>query len=335
MEALVSLAPERARVAVRSSLLVLLVVYTLSVAVCADSSGLGLQVAQYWSVVAALLGQTSLLWRLLVAPRSTVDCLSIQALGLLSLCYCARLLEVATSPPAPRSDRAAVGEDLAKLEEDLEEIYVVAPLALLSVVSLALALCQRRRRRAASPEVDDNPVFALCGEAFGADLLRRFEGPRLSAARLQGMAALPLALLEHVLLPLAALVVGVLLEGLIVLLGGGDGSASTLRLVLSSWRSALLALALLPQLRALLALRREEKTGVVVPPDLKYWLTSAGVGHLFSFLMALYTGVAGAAGARALLLVCQEGFSTAMLGELLVAHFSAKCRGEKRLVLPT
>lgn len=306
--------PPWARVPVRCALLGLNMALVVGVVVLAESSGVGWEVAESWAVAAALLGQAALLWRLLVRPRATVASLSLQSLGILAVCHWCRFLRASTW---------AGGE--AERKPAPPGVFFLAP-----VSSLGLLLAAWHRRELPFEGSPDREL-ALSGAAFGVELLRHFQGPRVLAARQRPLVAHSLAVLEQLVLPLAALPLGLLL---LAACGAPRGACRGLACgVAASWEQALEALAVLPQLHVLLALRGHDG-GVVVPPDLRHWLTSAAVGHLFAFATAAADVASRGTASGTLMLAAGEGFGAAVLGELLVAHFVAKCRGEGKLVLP-
>lgn len=286
------------------------------------SDDVGLEVATDWIVIAGTLGQTMLLYRLLARPKRTAARLHLQSLGTLAACNALRALGVAHWS--------------IRLREDLP---LSAALAGLSLASFCVALWHRREGPAVGVEGEDGMeerAFEVCATPFGAELVGRFWPARPGAARppLRG-------LLEQLVLPSAALVAGTLLEAATELgrasASGGPTPPSGWRRWAGSWHQALEALALLPQLRALLVLRREAGClgAVPVPPDLTYWLSSTAIGHCFALVTSLAKLRSGGRGATgALALVCGEGFNTVVLGELLFAHFSSKWRGDKKVVLP-
>jgi len=282
----------------------------------AADEGVGLEIAQYWIALTCFMSQASLLWHLVRCPRTTAPRLSVQCLGIFAVCHIFRLLGA------------------SRWSMDVMDLHFPSVNATLAVLVLGLAVWHRRSIHGGQDEPDAETVVKLSREPFGAELVRRLQGPGLAAACQRQPIGFLWSLLEHSVLPIAALLVGLLLE---LVLGLGSGQSRWPAWV-TSWHQSLETLALLPQLRALLALRTEgdgcKGSVLAVPQDLTYWLTCMAVGHFFAFITAVTDSLAPSSGHRAWVFAAGEGMNAAVLGELLAAHFRAKWLGQKNLILP-
>jgi len=282
----------------------------------AVDEGAGLEIAQYWIALTCFMSQASLLWNLVRRPRTTAPRLSVQCLGIFAVCHVFRLLGASRWPM------------------DVMDFHFPSVNAILAVLVFGLAVWQRQSIHGGKDDPDADPAAKLSGEPFGAELVRRLQGPGLAAACQRQTIGVLWSFVEHSVLPLLALFIGLLIE---LALGLGRGESRWPAWV-SSWHQSLETLALLPQLRALLALRTEgdgcKGSVLAVPPDLTYWLVCMAVGHFFACITAVADGLAPASGHHAWVFAAGEGLNAAVLGELLAAHFRAKWLGKKNLILP-
>jgi len=282
----------------------------------AADQGAGLEIAQYWIALTCFMSQASLLWHLVRRPRTTVPRLSVQCLGIFAVCHVFRLLGASRWPM------------------DVMDLHLPSVNTILAVLVLGLAVWHRRSIHGGKDDPEADPVAKLSGEPFGAELVRCFQGPGLAAACQRPRVGALWSFLEHSVLPMVALLIGLLVE---LVLGLGSGQSRWPAWV-TSWHQSLETLALLPQLRALLAWRTEgdgcKGSVLAVPPDLTYWLVCMAVGHFFAFVTAVADSLMPTSGHRAWVFAACEGLNAAVLGELLAAHFRAKWHGQKNLILP-
>lgn len=308
---LVERLPAWSKAWVRRALLVTNIALIAYAVASAEGDGSGLDVAQYWMALTGVMSQCYLFWCLLRRPRTAASHLSMQCLGILSVCHVTRFF----------------GASRWSLE--IMDLPFPPVLASLSVLNAGLAAWFRR----SIVSSDEDPAIAMCAVPYGAEFVRVLQGPVLASLCQRPFMSFLWSSIEHAVLPAAALILSLVVECIFAFNLGHAGWYYWI----AGWHQALETLALLPQFRVLLALRTQvDGDAVAVPPDLAYWLTCMAVGHLLAFITAITDSlVPQGKGRQAFVFGCGEGFNAAILGELLFAHFRAKWRGDKQLVLPS